>query len=220
MPPAAFENEVVQRLSLTRASVSLAQFLGKLCRECCRSFLRIRLRPFIDRRDFLQNDRNHIRPLRSVGPGSKQELMVADHAVAIRQNASSGLPLSRSKKWLPDRPCIDAATLEGCSCIRWSEDGAKPKLAAIIADVSEEQAAPSEPRLSASDQQERAQLNNRELEALRLVVQGLANKEIASHMGISESAVKNTMQQLFAKTEVRTRGQLVRVALERYRDLL
>jgi len=53
-----------------------------------------------------------------------------------------------------------------------------------------------------------------------MVVQGLANKEIASRMEISESAVKNTLQQLFAKTEVRTRGQLVRVALERYRDLL
>ena len=100
------------------------------------------------------------------------------------------------------------------------KDGATPKLAAIIADVSEEQAAPSELGSTASDHQERAQLNNRELEALRLVVQGLANKEIASHMGISESAVKNTLQQLFAKTEVRTRGQLVRVALERYRDLL
>jgi DNA-binding CsgD family transcriptional regulator len=32
--------------------------------------------------------------------------------------------------------------------------------------------------------------------------------------------VKNTLQQLFAKTEVRTRSQLVRVALERYRELL
>jgi two-component system nitrate/nitrite response regulator NarL len=39
-------------------------------------------------------------------------------------------------------------------------------------------------------------------------------------MDISESAVKNTLQHLFAKTEVRTRGQLVRVALEQYRDLL
>jgi PAS domain S-box-containing protein len=110
------------------------------------------------------------------------------------------------------------------------KDGAMPKLAAIIADVSEEQAAPSGSNSAASssaasghgqsDQQERAQLNTRELDALRLVVQGLANKEIASQMGISESAVKNTLQQLFAKTEVRTRGQLVRVALERYRDLL
>jgi two-component system, LuxR family, sensor kinase FixL len=99
------------------------------------------------------------------------------------------------------------------------KDGAKPKLAAIIADVSEEQSPPSAPPI-ASEQQERAALSDRELEALRLVVQGLANKEIASRMEISESAVKNTLQQLFAKTEVRTRGQLVRVALERYRDLL
>jgi two-component system, LuxR family, sensor kinase FixL len=100
------------------------------------------------------------------------------------------------------------------------KDGASPKLAAIIADVSEEQAQPSASNHVVSGQQERASLNHRELEALRLVVQGLANKEIASRMEISESAVKNTLQQLFAKTEVRTRGQLVRVALEHYRDLL
>ena len=100
------------------------------------------------------------------------------------------------------------------------KDGAKPKLAAIIADVSEEQVHPAAINSVTSDQQERTQLSTRELDALRLVVQGLANKEIASRMEISESAVKNTLQQLFAKTEVRTRGQLVRVALERYRDLL
>ncbi len=39
-------------------------------------------------------------------------------------------------------------------------------------------------------------------------------------MEVSESTVKNTLQQLFAKTSVRTRAQLVRVALEQYRDLL
>jgi len=100
------------------------------------------------------------------------------------------------------------------------KDGASPKLAAIIADVSEEQVSSIEGNAGSHSQRERATLNNRELEALRLVVQGLANKEIASRMGISESAVKNTLQQLFAKTEVRSRGQLVRVALERYRDLL
>jgi PAS domain S-box-containing protein len=99
------------------------------------------------------------------------------------------------------------------------KDGAKPKLAAIIADVSEEQVPPVTSSVAAG-QQERTALSNRELETLRLVVQGLANKEIASRMEISESAVKNTLQQLFGKTEVRTRAQLVRVALERYRDLL
>jgi two-component system nitrate/nitrite response regulator NarL len=48
----------------------------------------------------------------------------------------------------------------------------------------------------------------------------LANKEIAARLEISESAVKNTIQQLFAKAGVRTRSQLVRVALEKHRDIL
>ena len=99
------------------------------------------------------------------------------------------------------------------------KEGVTPKLAAIIADVSEEQTAPASSGPASLDQ-ERPSLNDRELEVLRLVVQGLANKEIAARMNISESAVKNTLQQLFGKTEVRTRSQLVRVALERYRDLM
>lgn len=99
------------------------------------------------------------------------------------------------------------------------KEGTRPKLAAIIADVSEEQVAASGTTPS-FDQKERPSLSSRELDALRLVVQGLSNKEIASRMEISESAVKNTLQQLFGKAEVRTRSQLVRVALERYRDLI
>jgi two-component system nitrate/nitrite response regulator NarL len=55
---------------------------------------------------------------------------------------------------------------------------------------------------------------------LRFLVQGLANKEIAARMEISESTVKNTLQQLFTKTGLRTRSQLVRIALEEYRNLL
>jgi len=67
---------------------------------------------------------------------------------------------------------------------------------------------------------ELSSLNSRETDVLRLLVQGLANKEIAARMEISESTVKNTIQQLFAKTGVRTRSQLVRVALEQYRSIL
>ncbi len=101
------------------------------------------------------------------------------------------------------------------------KEGLTPKLAAIIADVTEERPGAAESNPAAiSEHQERAALGSRELEVLRLVVQGLANKEIASRLNVSESAVKNTLQQLFAKTEVRTRSQLVRVALECYRDLL
>jgi len=101
------------------------------------------------------------------------------------------------------------------------KEGPAPKLAAIIADVTDERSgAPDSSSATASEHQERIALNNRESDVLRLVVQGLANKEIASRLNVSESAVKNTLQQLFAKTEVRTRSQLVRVALECYRDLL
>lgn len=98
------------------------------------------------------------------------------------------------------------------------KQGASPKLAAIIADVTEERAAAA--TMPPDNHNDRISLGMRETEVLRLLVQGLANKEIASRMEISESAVKNTLQQLFAKTDVRTRSQLVRVALERYRDLL
>jgi PAS domain S-box-containing protein len=100
------------------------------------------------------------------------------------------------------------------------KEGHSPKLAAIIADVTEERNGSAESASAASDHPDAVPLNSRESDVLRLLVQGLANKEIASRLQISESVVKNTLQQLFAKTEVRTRSQLVRVALERYRDLL
>jgi len=98
------------------------------------------------------------------------------------------------------------------------KEGSTPKVAAIIAEVTDgaEVASPS----YAWENGERTALNNREISVMRLLVQGLANKEIAARMEISESTVKNTLQQLFAKTNVRTRAQLVRVALEQYRDAL
>ncbi|MGA2741364.1 MAG: LuxR C-terminal-related transcriptional regulator [Bryobacteraceae bacterium] len=99
------------------------------------------------------------------------------------------------------------------------KEGATPKVAAIIADVTEESGADN-PHTASGDQPELPVLNTRETEVLRLLVQGLANKEIAARMEISESAVKNAIQQLFGKTGVRTRSQLVRVALEQYRSSL
>ena len=50
----------------------------------------------------------------------------------------------------------------------------------------------------------------------RAVFSGLANKEIAFDLGISEPLVKSIIQQLFNKAQVRTRSQLVRVAIEKY----
>ena len=107
------------------------------------------------------------------------------------------------------------------------KEGPTPKVAAIIADITEEavDGAAAEEAAAAGtpaipEHRAVTQLTHRETEVLRLLVQGLANKEIASQMEISESAVKNTIQQLFGKTGVRTRSQLVRVALEQYRNTL
>src|SRR5690242_12388326 len=57
-------------------------------------------------------------------------------------------------------------------------------------------------------------LTEREQEVLQGVFEGLANKEIAARLAVTESAVKACLQQLFQKTQVRTRSQLVRIALE------
>jgi two-component system, NarL family, nitrate/nitrite response regulator NarL len=62
------------------------------------------------------------------------------------------------------------------------------------------------------------QLNERERRVLNHILEGLSNKQIADRLDISESSVKAALQQLFDKAGVRTRSQLVRVAIEQYRD--
>ena len=63
-------------------------------------------------------------------------------------------------------------------------------------------------------------LTERERRVLSCILEGLSNKQIADRLTISESSVKATLQQLFDKAGVRTRSQLVRVALEQYRNEL
>jgi DNA-binding NarL/FixJ family response regulator len=81
-----------------------------------------------------------------------------------------------------------------------------------------------DPRYTSSDEElqtteaaRRARFTERDRIVLRGVFEGLANKEIAERLHVSESAIKASLQQLFSKTGVRTRSQLVRVALEQYR---
>jgi DNA-binding NarL/FixJ family response regulator len=61
-------------------------------------------------------------------------------------------------------------------------------------------------------------LTQREQAVLKGVFEGLTNKEIGARLTISESSVKAVLQQLFEKTGVRTRSQLVRIALEKHSD--
>ena len=59
-------------------------------------------------------------------------------------------------------------------------------------------------------------LSERERDTLRLLIRGQGNKDIASEFGVTEHAVKATLQRLFRKTGARTRSELVRIALSNY----
>jgi two-component system, NarL family, nitrate/nitrite response regulator NarL len=66
----------------------------------------------------------------------------------------------------------------------------------------------------------KVQFTERERQVLDHVLEGLSNKEIADRLSVSETAVKASLQNLFGKTGVRTRSELVRALLENYKDLL
>ncbi len=59
-------------------------------------------------------------------------------------------------------------------------------------------------------------LTSRQSDVLRGILDGLANKEIAWKLDASESSVKAVIQELFCKAGVRTRSQLVRIAIEKH----
>lgn len=66
------------------------------------------------------------------------------------------------------------------------------------------------------DESKREELSARERAVLQCVFEGMSNKEISQRLGVSEGSVKAALQQLFARTGVRTRSQLVRIAVERH----
>jgi DNA-binding NarL/FixJ family response regulator len=68
--------------------------------------------------------------------------------------------------------------------------------------------------------QGKPKLTERDKTVLRFVLQGLTNRQIAARLEISEGAVKASLRHVCEKLDVRTRAQLVRVALEQYRDQL
>lgn len=70
----------------------------------------------------------------------------------------------------------------------------------------------------AEEDRTKTSLTLRERAVLRAVFEGLSNKEVAMKLDLSEGGVKAVLHQLFAKTGVRTRGQLVRVTLEKYAE--
>jgi DNA-binding NarL/FixJ family response regulator len=125
----------------------------------------------------------------------------ADAASLIRQGIAGIFPKHNSPVLLVQ------AMREVLAGRVWFEPGQLQKIMGSVV-AKEEEPSPS------------SRLTERERQVLSFVFEGLANKEIADRMQLSESSIKATLQQLFQKTGARTRGQLVRVALERYKDEL
>jgi DNA-binding NarL/FixJ family response regulator len=109
--------------------------------------------------------------------------------IFFKQN-SPGLLIERIRSVMRGEPGLDQETLRGLL------EG-RPKL---------------------GDDVLRRSLSDRQRQVLQLVFEGLANKEIAERLQISEASVKAAIQELFDKSGVRTRSQLVRFAIEKYGD--
>jgi two-component system NarL family response regulator len=61
----------------------------------------------------------------------------------------------------------------------------------------------------------RPDLSARELDVLRLIVQGLSNKQIAYTLGIAEHTVKNHVKNILSKLGVDDRTQAATAAIQR-----
>jgi len=100
-------------------------------------------------------------------------------------------------------------------CFSTFQEGNAPKLAALIADVS---LAPAFGR--AASRSGEVGFSSRQVAVLRLLYEGLSNREIAARLHISASGVKNTLHQVFSKAGVSNRSQMIRVLLEQHPGLL
>jgi DNA-binding NarL/FixJ family response regulator len=58
-------------------------------------------------------------------------------------------------------------------------------------------------------------LSAREIQVLELIVQGLANKQIAYSLGIAEHTVKNHVKNILSKLGVQDRTQAATAAIQR-----
>jgi two-component system, NarL family, nitrate/nitrite response regulator NarL len=63
-------------------------------------------------------------------------------------------------------------------------------------------------------------LTGRDKTVMRYLLEGLTNREIGQRLEISEGAVKASLRHVCQKLGVRTRSQLVKVALEQFKDQL
>jgi two-component system nitrate/nitrite response regulator NarL len=125
-------------------------------------------------------------------------LDVVDPAMAFRPGVSGIFRKSEG----PDR-LVQAIRLIANGSV-WMDQG--------VFQLKISQLTGSQPALE--DQRTAGVLNDREERVLVGILGGLTNRKIGDNIGLSEGSIKAVVRQLFYKAGVRTRSQLVRVALE------
>ena len=88
-------------------------------------------------------------------------------------------------------------------------------LKAIHAVHAGERYLPAAVAAAVSPQVSRPDLSAREMQVLELIVQGLANKQIAYHLRIAEHTVKNHVKSILSKLGVQDRTQAATAAIQR-----
>ncbi len=121
-----------------------------------------------------------------------------------------------------ERNVVEHALVQGASGILLKHSGPSKLLDAIYSvargedflDQKFHRPVPAQISQNSQHRQTHYSYTDRQREVLRGILDGLANKEIAARLYASEGSVKAVIQELFRKTGVRTRSQLVRIALE------
>lgn len=140
--------------------------------------------------------------LRSRGDSTKVLMVTAglsdEAALLVMEAGASGIFLKHSS---PDQLLAAIRQVERGEV--WLDNAALRSLLAVKRDRGEvlERTRP---------------LTARQADVLRGILNGLANKEIAWKLKVSETSVKAAVQELFQKAGVRTRSQLVRIAIEQH----
>jgi len=138
------------------------------------------------------------------GAGSKARFLIlsgapeARNLVAVLKIGAAGVFL---KSEALDR-LVQAIRLVASGSV-WVDE----KVIQLLAD-------PLADRLHLGDPGSVSRLTDREDQVLRGIIGGLTNRKIGDNIGLSEASVKTVVQQLFVRAGVRTRSQLVRVALD------
>lgn len=97
-----------------------------------------------------------------------------------------------------------------------SKNALRPELLRTIREVHAGQhTLPAATATRLAERMRRAELSKRELDVLRLIVKGLANKEIASALSITEFTVKLHVHNLLTKLNVADRTRASTVAIQR-----